>query len=217
MNFFQNFLNSNKNLREIAEKDFEKINEISFKESFPIFKEGILCEKPEINQLANLLMKKVYFENKKNLNENEIFEIKNFIQNVINFNLNNNNFNWKSFQRLGENLAEIYFKLGINNYFNEVLFYINNNNNNKNSKKFGIYLIEILSELNAINDDLIKNNLNDFINLFNNILNDDDNNNIKSILNFFININNDEILANFSFLLQIIYKNILNKNNENLF
>ena len=214
MSFFENFLSSDKNLRKAAENEFEKIKQIPFEKSFPIFKEGIQSEKAEINQLANLLMKKVYFENK-NLNKEEIFEIKNFIQNVINFNLNNKNFCWKSFQRLGENLAEIYFKIGINECFNEVLFYVNNNN--ENSKKFGIYLIEILSELNAINDDLVKNNLNDFINLFKHILNDNNNFNIKSILNFFINISNENLLFNFSILLEIIYKNILNKNNENLF
>ena len=206
--FFQNLKSPNKEIRQQAEKDLEQIKQLKIEQSFPIFQAGISSEEPKISQLASLMMKKVYFENKdirSNLTNEQILNIKNFLKSQISFNSNKN---WKTLQRIGDNLAYLYQLSDMKESFSEILFWFNSNE--PLARKFSIYIIEFLSDLSFFKSDLVQSNLNDFKNMFIKGLNDNDIqvkvSSIKSFCGFLKNLNDDKLLEEFSELIE----NLLN-------
>ena len=206
--FFENLTSPNKEIRQQAEKDLEQIKQLKIEQSFPIFQAGISSEEPKISQLASLMMKKVYFENKdirSNLTNEQILNIKNFLKSQISFNSNKN---WKTLQRIGDNLAYLYQLSDMKESFSEILFWFNSNE--PLARKFSIYIIEFLSDLSFFKSDLVQSNLNDFKNMFIKGLNDNDIqvkvSSIKSFCGFLKNLNDDKLLEEFSELIE----NLLN-------
>ena len=202
--FFENLKSPNKEIRQQAEKDLEQIKKLKIEQSFPIFQAGISSEEQNISQLSSLMMKKVYFENKdirSNLTNEQILNIKNFLKSQISFNSNKN---WKTLQRIGDNLAYLYQLSDMKESFSEILFWFNSNE--PLARKFSIYIIEFLSDLSFFKCDLVKSNLNDFKNMFIKGLNDNDIqvkvSSLKSFCSFLKNLNDDILIEEFSELIE---------------
>ena len=62
--FFNNLMSPTKEIRNQAEQDLEILKFKPFEESFPIFQEGITSQNQRISQLATLILKKVFLDNK---------------------------------------------------------------------------------------------------------------------------------------------------------
>ena len=161
--FFDNLMNPEKEIRTQAEKDLEILKTKTFEESFPIFQEGIKSENQRISQLATLLLKKVFLDNnevKEKLTQNQIETMKSFIRSQITF----ENKEWKTLQRLGETLALLYQISDIKKSFGEIMELFNKQEHL--SRKLSMFIISNLSDLGTIDDDMAKSNSNDFKTIF---------------------------------------------------
>ena len=58
--FFENLMSPNKEIREVAEKDLEKIKTLPASESLKIFDEGISSQNENIFQLSILMLKSIF-------------------------------------------------------------------------------------------------------------------------------------------------------------
>ena len=220
INFFENLKSPNKEIRQQAEKDLEKIKQLPIEQSFPIFQTGISSNDENISQLSSLMFKKVYLENKNimsNLTDEQILQMKNFLKSQITFNQNKS---WKTLQRIADNLSHLYQLSDIKESFSEILNWFNNNE--PLARKFAIYIIEVLSDLLVFKNDLVKSNLNDFKSMFNKGLNDNDIqvkvSSIISLTQFIINLNDDSLIEEFSQLIDTLLISVFSVigKNENL-
>ena len=120
INFFENLKSPNKEIRQQAEKDLEKMKQLPIEQSFPIFQTGISSNDENISQLSSLMFKKVYLENKNimsNLTVEQILQMKNFLKSQITFNQNKS---WKTLQRIADNLSHLYQLSDMKEYFNNI-------------------------------------------------------------------------------------------------
>ena len=220
INFFENLKSPNKEIRQQAEKDLEKMKQLPIEQSFPIFQTGISSNDENISQLSSLMFKKVYLENKNimsNLTDEQILQMKNFLKSQITFNQNKS---WKTLQRIADNLSHLYQLSDMKESFSEILSWFNNNE--PLARKFAIYIIEVLSDLLVFKNDLVKSNLNDFKSMFNKGLNDNDIQvkvtSIISLTQFIINLNDDSLIEEFSQLIDTLLISVFSVigKNENL-
>ena len=94
--FFENLMSPNKEIREAAEKDLEKIKTLPVSESLKIFDEGMCSQNENIFQLSTLMLKKVYLDNKEkkdSLSNEEKNKLLQLLKSKIDFNKN-----WKNLQ-----------------------------------------------------------------------------------------------------------------------
>ena len=216
--FFNNLMSPTKEIRTQAEQDLEILKQKPFEESFIVFKEGITSENQRIAQLATLLFKKVFLDDKdkkQKLTENEIESMKSFIRSQITFNKE-----WKTLQRLGETLALLYQLSDIKKSFEEItqLF----NNQEYLARKLSMFIISNLSDLGAIDDEMAKSYTNDFKTIFAKCF-DDQNDTVKisaitAFNRFVVNLKDEKVQELFTDMINPLFNNILNlfKNDLNV-
>ena len=215
--FFDNLMNPTKEIRTQAEKDLEILKTKTFEESFPIFQEGIRSENPRISQLATLLFKKVFLDNKEikdKLNGNQIESMKSFIRSQITF----ENKEWKTLQRLGETLALLYQISDTKKSFAEIMELFNNQA--FLARKLSMFIISNLSDLGTIDDEMAKSNSNDFKTIFIKCF-EDQNDTVKiSAINafnrFIVNLKDEKVQELFTDMINPLFTNILNLFKNNL-
>ena len=217
--FFSNLMSPTKEIRNQAEKDLEIIKSKSFEETFPIFKEGIMSENQKISQLATLLLKKVFLddkEKKEKLTVSHIESMKSFIRSQITF----DNKEWKTLQRLGEALALLYQISDIKKSLGEIteLF----NKQEFLARKLSMFIISNLSDLGTIDDEMAKSNVNDFKTIFAKCL-EDQNDTVKiSAINafnkFVVNLKDEKVQELFADMINPLFIDIINlfKNDLNV-
>ena len=209
--FFNNLMSPTKEIRNQAEQDLEILKSKSFEESFPIFQEGISSQNQRISQLSSLLLKKVFLDNsekKSQLKENQIEIMKSFIRSQITF----QNKEWKTLQRLGENLSLLYQMSDIKKSFGEIMELFNNQE--FLARKLSMFIISNLSDLGAINDEMAKSNANDFKSIFAKCF-EDQNDTVKisaiSAFNrFIVNIKDEKVQELFTDMIDPLFLDILN-------
>ena len=208
--FFQNMMSPVRSVRTQAEKDFETLKSYPFKESFPIFQEGIKSPDKKICQFATLMMKKMYLDNNEIIDKykNDLEDIKVFILSQITF----NNQDWDTLKRFGEALAMIYQRKKENNYNFEEIMQIFNKNDFL-ARKLALFIISNLSELGVINDNFAQQNGNDFIQIFQ-VTMGDQKDEVKSsaiiaFKKFIVNLKDENIQGKFSILINPLLQNIL--------
>jgi hypothetical protein len=104
--FFENLMSPTKEIRENAEKDLEKLKTLPVLESLKVFEEGMSSQKESTFQLATLMLKKVYLDNKEkkdSLTQEEKNALLQILKSKIDFTKN-----WKSLQRIADALAPTY-------------------------------------------------------------------------------------------------------------
>ena len=217
--FFNNLMSPTKEVRNQAEQDLEILKSKPFEESFPIFQEGITSQNQRISQLATLILKKVFLDNKEKkqtLTENQIETMKSFIRSQITF----ENKEWKTLQRLGETLALLYQISDIKKSFGEIMELFNKQE--FLARKLSMFIISNLSDLGTIDDNMAKSNCNDFKTIFSKCF-EDQNDTVKiSAINafnrFVVNIKDEKIQELFSDMINPLFNNILNlfKNDLNV-
>lgn len=208
--FFNNLMNPTKEIRSQAEQDLEILKSKSFEESFPIFTEGIISQNQRISQLATLILKKVFLDNKEKkekLTENQIETMKSFIRSQITF----DNKEWKTLQRLGETLALLYQISDIKKSFGEIMELFNKKE--FLARKLSMFIISNLSDLGTIDDEMAKSNCNDFKTIFSKCF-QDQNDTVKiSAINafnrFIVNLKDEKIQELFTDMINPLFNNIL--------
>ena len=108
-----------------------------------------------IFQLSTLMLKKVYLDNKEkkdSLSNEEKNKLLQLLKSKIDFNKN-----WKNLQRIADALSIVYEITSLPNGLSEIMNLFNDQNNAK-SRKFAIYIIEVLCDLRAITDKVLDSN-----------------------------------------------------------
>ena len=209
--FFKNLMSPNKNLRNNAENDLGQLKTKPFKDTFPIFQEGIKYPDQLICQFATLILKKVYLDSneaREKLIKEEIEEIRKFIEEQITF----INQEWKTLKRFGEVLAMIYHLDKDKNYhFNEI--YQIFSKNDFLGRKLALFIISNLSDLGVIDDEFANKNSNDFIKIFGATINDTKDEVKSSAIiafnKFILNLKEENTQKLFSELINPLLSNIL--------
>ena len=199
---FENLMSTQKDIRENAEKSFEQLKNMPVSQSLPVFAEGMSSGVDNIFQLSTLLFKKTYCENAdklKSFTAEEKSSLINLIKSKIDF---SGAKPWKSLQRLAEALSPLYQETNLSNGFVDILKWFSDQNNAL-SRKFAIFIIEVLCTLNAINEDVLDPGaISNFKGIFSKGLEDPDIDVKVSSLNcvtqFLINIEKESILLQFS-------------------
>ena len=115
-----------------------------------------MCSQNEnIFQLSTLMLKKVYLDNKEkkdSLSNEEKNKLLQLLKSKIDFNKN-----WKNLQRIADALSIVYEITSLPNGLSEIMNLFNDQNNAK-SRKFAIYIIEVLCDLRAITDKVLDSN-----------------------------------------------------------
>ena len=199
--FFENLMSPNKEIREAAEKDLEKIKTLPVSESLKIFDEGMCSQNENIFQLSTLMLKKVYLDNKEkkdSLSNEEKNKLLQLLKSKIDFNKN-----WKNLQRIADALSIVYEITSLPNGLSEIMNWFNDQNNAK-SRKFAIYIIEVLCDLRAITDKVLDSNaIENCKIIFTKGLDDNDIDVKVSSLNSatqFLSGINEDIISNFTIL-----------------
>ena len=199
---FENLMSTQKDIRENAEKSFEQLKNMPVSQSLPVFAEGMSSGVDNIFQLSTLLFKKTYCENAdklKSFTAEEKSSLINLIKSKIDF---SGAKPWKSLQRLAEALSPLYQETNLSNGFVDILKWFSDQNNAL-SRKFAIFIIEVLCTLNAINEDVLDPGaISNFKGIFSKGLEDPDIDVKVSSLNcvtqFLTNIEKESILLQFS-------------------
>ena len=161
-----------------------------------------MCSQNEnIFQLSTLMLKKVYLDNKEkkdSLSNEEKNKLLQLLKSKIDFNKN-----WKNLQRIADALSIVYEITSLPNGLSEIMNWFNDQNNAK-SRKFAIYIIEVLCDLRAITDKVLDSNaIENFKIIFTKGLDDNDIDVKVSSLNSatqFLSGINEDIISNFSIL-----------------
>ena len=217
--FFNNLMSPTKEIRNKAEQELEILKSKPFEESIQIFKEGIISQNQIISQLATLLFKKVFLDDKdkkENLTTEQIEGMKSFLRSQITF----YNKEWKSLQRLGEALALLYQISDIKQSFGEIMELFNKQE--FLARKLSMLIISNLSDLGVIDDEMAKSYCNDFITIFSKCF-EDQNDTVKiSAINafnrFIVNLKEEKVQEIFTNMINPLFNNILNlfKNDLNV-
>ena len=217
--FFNNLMSPTKEIRNKAEQDLEILKSRPFEESFSIFKEGITSQNQIISQLATLLFKKVFLDDKnkkEKLTTDQIEEMKSFLRSQITF----DNKEWKTLQRLGEALALLYQISDINKSFGEIMELFNKQE--FLARKLSMFIISNLADLGVIDDEMAKSYCNDFKTIFAKCF-EDQNDTVKtsaitSFNRFIVNLKEEKVQELFTDMINPLFNNILNlfKNDLNV-
>ena len=201
---FENLMSPQKEIREQAEKDLNHLKTLPVSQSCPVFAEAMSSQTENIFQLSTLMFKKTFCDDKEKLDKlspeekNSLLEL---VKSKIDF---SGAKSWKSLQRIAESLSPLYQATNLSNGFMDILKWFNDQNNAL-SRKFAIFVIEVLCTLNAVNESsLDETAINNFKEIFSKGL-DDENIDVKvstlhCVTEFLINIVNEDILLKFSCL-----------------
>ena len=201
---FENLMSPQKEIREQAEKDLNQLKTLPISQSCPVFAEAMSSQTENIFQLSTLMFKKTFCDDKEKLDKLSPEE-KNSLLELVKSKIDLSGAkSWKSLQRIAESLSPLYQATNLSNGFMDILKWFNDQNNAL-SRKFAIFVIEVLCTLNAVNESsLDETAINNFKEIFSKGL-DDENIDVKvstlhCVTEFLINIVNEDILLKFSCL-----------------
>lgn len=207
---FQDLMSHDKNLRTSAEAHLESLKKVDFNTSIRVFADGMNHERPEIRQLSTLLLKKTYLEDKTIL---KFLSAENLslLESTLKLNLNFESNDWKTLQRTGEALAIMFSGADLPSCFREIINWFSSAN--ALARRFAVFLIENLCDLNVINDEIAKGNFSDFTQIFEKGLNDPDTNvkvsSLKAVSQFLNNLINKESVFKFQSLAPVIIESLI--------
>mgnify|MGYP004445146239 FL=1 len=202
--FFENLMSEKKEVREQAEKELEQLKQMPVSQSISVFTEGMSSQTENIFQLSTLIFKKVFCDNQDTLSKLSLADKESLISLVkskIDF---TGAKSWKSLQRIAEALAPLYNASNLSVGFSDILNWFKDQGNAL-SRKFAIYLIEMLSNISAITEEkLDEGAINNFKEIFTRGLDDPDIDvkvgTLASTTQFLANIKNEETLMKFNCL-----------------
>ena len=199
---FQDIMSPQKEIRENAEKTLQQLKELPLPKSIPVFNEGMSSNEESIFQLSTLLFKKTFCDDKDKFNSITVEE-KNSLITLIKSKIDFSGAkSWKSLQRLAEALSPLYQATNLSTGFVDILNWFNDQNNAL-SRKFAVFIIEVLCTLNAINESVLDSGaISNFKSIFSKGL-EDQNIDVKvssliCVTQFLTNIENENTLLQFT-------------------
>lgn len=209
ISLFEDLTNADKTTRERAENSLKELKITDLNTALLVFEAGMNCEKAHISQLATLLLKKTYFDDNEflsKLNPDNIIFFKSFLAKFLNFDKD-----FKFLQRLGEIYAKLYSVSDLNSSFSEILSFLNSSN--VNARRYAIFLIETLSDYEVLNDQIVKNSLQEFKSIFQKGLADEDlkvkTDALKAATQFLSNLKEQDNVKFFADLLDSILETLI--------
>ena len=198
---FENLMSPNNDVRKSAENSLNELKKRPPKEILPVFAEGMSSSNETTFQFCMVIFKKTFLEEKGKLDtfsEEEKNSLITLVKSKIDF---SGAKSWKSLQRIGEALSPLYQATNLPNGFVDILKWFSDQSNAL-SRKFAIFLIEVLCTIEAINEKVLDSGaITNFKNIFSKGLEDPDINvkvsSLNCITQFLININ-DETTLHFS-------------------
>ena len=191
-----------KEVREQAEKDLKQLQSLPVSQSCPVFAEAMSSPTENIFQLSTLMFKKTFCDDQEKL-EKLTPEEKNTLLELVKSKIDFSGAkSWKSLQRIAEALSPLYQATNLSNGFVDILKWFSHQSNAA-SRKFAVFLIEVLCSLLAITEKVLDNTaINNFKEIFAKGL-DDANIDVKvttlnCVTQFLINISNEQLLLQFS-------------------
>lgn len=207
---FQDIMSHDKQLRTNAEAKFESLKKLDFNTGIQVFIDGMKQEKPEIRQLAILLLKKTYLEDKEILKYLTADSL-NLLEKILKENLDFENKDWKTLQRTGEALAILFTGSDLPTCFRDILSWFSSANSS--ARRFAVFIIENLCELNVITDAIAKNSFAEFSQIFEKGLCDPETkvkvSSLKATSQFLNNISAKETLMKFQGLAPVIIQSLI--------
>ena len=199
---FESLMSTQEDIRKKAEKSFDQLKNLPVNQSLPVFAEGMSSRVENIFQLSTLLFKKMYCENPETLKSftpEEKSSLINLVKSKIDF---SGAKSWKSLQRLAEALSPLYQATNLPDGFVDILKWFSDQSNAL-SRKFAIFIIEVLCTLNAINEKVLDSGaISNFKQIFSKGLEDPDIDvkvsSLNSVTQFLTNIEGESILLQFS-------------------
>ncbi len=141
------------------------------------------------------------------LDENLLSSLKQLVFNFITFDKEP-----KFLERVGELVAKLYYKNSLKEIFGFIGQWMSNEN--PAARRFGIYIVEVLCDLGAINEEVVQSSTSNFNNIFEKGLQDQDIqvkiSALKATTQFISNLNNHTLVLKFSGLTQIIIETLVN-------
>ena len=170
----KNITSSDNNIRKSAEELLQSTKRMKIDEALNFFLSSIKSQDKTISQLATLMFKKTLLDDKEYFANNIDINTSEKLINDIFFPLVDQNKEWKFLERVAENLAKLYsvdsslIQKSLSNIVN--LF----SNENVIIRRFAIFLLESICDLNLIKEEIIQISYNDFKSLFSKGLDDND-------------------------------------------
>lgn len=161
---FQNVLSNDNSLRQEAEREIEATKTLNFQEALSFFLIGINSEDTKIAQLAVLLFKKSFLDDKKYLESVITKDVADGLLNNIFYKYLDREREWKFLERIAECIARLYSATDLASHFYLIkdLF----NDDHATFRKFSVFLLESVCDLGLIKEDLIRNAKDDFLKMF---------------------------------------------------
>jgi len=199
---FESLMSTQEDIRKKAEKSFDQLKNLPVNQSLPVFAEGMSSGVENIFQLSTLLFKKMYCENPETLKSftpEDKSSLISLVKSKIDF---SGAKSWKSLQRLAEALSPLYQATNLPDGFVDILKWFSDQSNAL-SRKFAIFIIEVLCTLNAINEKVLDSGaISNFKQIFSKGLEDPDIDvkvsSLNSVTQFLTNIEGEPILLQFS-------------------
>lgn len=210
MQLFQDLLKADKQSRTTAEEQIQNLKKIDFNQSIQVFNTGMSSQTPEIRQLAALLLKKNFLEDK-NILANLTADNLNVLEKVLKQNIDFENKEFKTLQRIGEGMAILYSGSDLKNCFNDIIAWFSSSL--PIARRFAVFLIESLCELRVLTDEVVKNSVSEFLEIFRKGLSDPDTNvkvnSLKATSGFLNNLTKKDVIMKFQELAQTIIESLV--------
>jgi len=207
---FQDLMSHDKDLRVSAEAKLETLKKVDFSTGVQVFVDGMNFEKPEIRQLSTLLLKKTYLEDKTILKFLTADNL-NYLDQILKQNLNFEKNDWKSLQRTGEAMAILFSGSDLPTCFKDIINWFSSTN--AKARRYAVFLIENLCDLNVITDDIAKASFTEFSQIFEKGLTDPDIqvkvSSLKATSQFLNNLVNKETVFKFQSLASVIIESLI--------
>lgn len=207
---FKNILNPNAEARKAAEQTLEQTKTIPFSDALNFYLEGMKSEDKKISQLAALMFKKTLLDDAKYLNTLSSDVAEKLINEVF-YKLVDVQKEWKFLERVAENIARLYTIANLKNSFNQIVDLFNHES--PIIRRFAIFLLDSISDLNLIKEDLVQITFDSFKTLFSKGLEDTDPNvriiTLKATTTLLGSISNKTLLMEFSSLASFIVRSLV--------
>jgi hypothetical protein len=161
---FSDIMSTEEQKRKSAEEKLFSFKSQPMNTSIQVFLDGMNHHNDNISNLAALLLKKTYIDDKEYFSKHSPQDQNNLSQVIlaqVKFERSQ-----KFLQKLADILAKIfYYQKNLSSVFPMIIQWFSSPD--ANAREFSIYFVEVLCEIGAIEDSVIESSINDFTAMFN--------------------------------------------------
>lgn len=171
VDIFKGILSNDNTTRQNSELIISEKKNVPFNEALSFFLEGIKDSDSKVSQLATLMFKKTFLDDKRFISYIDCTTAENLVNNIF-YPLVSADKDWKFLERVAENIAKLYSVADLKNSLSQIVALFSNQN--AIIRQFAIFLLDSTADLNLIKEELIQISIEDFKVLFSKGLEDPD-------------------------------------------